>query len=712
MNILEIINKIRTAVYGRDVRDSIADGIETIYYQVKSENDKLKEAEHVAETKLNQRTAEVQKMIDTAADYATNVASAISEVQGTVDQVNQNTTALATKLTKPEADGTAGQVLQVNENGETVWADVDTTDTIIYDNAIFSKDIVVPAENNKCIETIAVTPGGTYTFEIASVTDYGQKNILYYVGVDENGDNVTPSTTFVNSKYSDIKITHTAEANEVGFKIKFYNCASGNVTFSGVKLCKGTKYEKYLANDILRESDTENANAVDTVNEVFDAIERIPAEDWEVGGLSAQNKGAVINDANYARTVNFLKIKKGTTLRATSTAYVFFYDLYTKEYIEYTKTEGAGSREFAYDALCRISVWNPSGEATAATAKISFTKQYKIKSLAQLPYDQICKLSENISNNVFNKNFLAQGYRQRSNPGIYKSYAHKALSGSGAPTNTWFALRDCAIRGFYGAEVDLRMSSDGIPMIYHDTYLTNKDLYDIEGYLMYTNGTDYYYYDNVNNCLYTRNQDNYITSDVELETLTRLKGGSVYIASTPSYVLKRIDVGVLSGAKYAGKGIMTLQECLAAAKRFGLSLVIDIKAGPKDYSVYTQWATYAKNIGILKNTVWIISDTAIADNLTSVGSTGLQFFSASLIKIMGKYASNNTVVFCPPHQGAYDYTTSLIEACWENGVIPSAWYNNTTGILTENQKEEIIGLIESGVNIVSTNGVRLEDILY
>lgn len=126
MNILEIINKIRTAVYGRDVRDSIADGIETIYYQVKSENDKLKEAEHVAETKLNQRTAEVQKMIDTAADYATNVASAISEVQGTVDQVNQNTTALATKLTKPEADGTAGQVLQTNGDGTSVWADAMT----------------------------------------------------------------------------------------------------------------------------------------------------------------------------------------------------------------------------------------------------------------------------------------------------------------------------------------------------------------------------------------------------------------------------------------------------------------------------------------------------------------------------------------------------------------------------------------------------------
>lgn len=126
MNILEIINKIRTAVYGRDVRDSIANGIEAIYYHVGSESDKLKEAEHVAETKLNQRAAEVQAMIDTAADYAANVSSAVSEVQGAVDQVNQNTAALTTKLTKPTSDGTAGQVLQANGDGTSVWADAMT----------------------------------------------------------------------------------------------------------------------------------------------------------------------------------------------------------------------------------------------------------------------------------------------------------------------------------------------------------------------------------------------------------------------------------------------------------------------------------------------------------------------------------------------------------------------------------------------------------
>lgn len=121
MNILEIINKIRTAVYGRDVRDSIANGIETIYYHVGSESDKLKEAEHVAETKLNQRAAEVQAMIDTAADYAANVSSAVSEVQGAVDQVNQNTAALTTKLTKPETEGKAGQVLGLDENNNPQW---------------------------------------------------------------------------------------------------------------------------------------------------------------------------------------------------------------------------------------------------------------------------------------------------------------------------------------------------------------------------------------------------------------------------------------------------------------------------------------------------------------------------------------------------------------------------------------------------------------
>lgn len=42
------------------------------------------------------------------------------------EQIQQNTTALATKLTKPETEGTAGQVLQTNGDGTSVWADAMT----------------------------------------------------------------------------------------------------------------------------------------------------------------------------------------------------------------------------------------------------------------------------------------------------------------------------------------------------------------------------------------------------------------------------------------------------------------------------------------------------------------------------------------------------------------------------------------------------------
>lgn len=126
MSITEILNKIRTAVYGRDVRDSIASGIESIYYHVVSENDKLKEAEKNAETMLDQRTAEVQDMIDTAAEYSAKVNAAILEVKSTVDQVQQNTTDIAAKLNKPSSDGTAGMVLQSNGDGTTAWGEAMT----------------------------------------------------------------------------------------------------------------------------------------------------------------------------------------------------------------------------------------------------------------------------------------------------------------------------------------------------------------------------------------------------------------------------------------------------------------------------------------------------------------------------------------------------------------------------------------------------------
>ncbi len=123
MNITEILNKIRTAVYGRDVRDEIAKGIEAIYYHVISENDQLKEAAKNAETMLDQRTAEVQEMIDTAAEYSANVNTAISEVKDTVNQVQQNATDIATKLDKPSTGGTAGQVLALGDDNNPQWQD-------------------------------------------------------------------------------------------------------------------------------------------------------------------------------------------------------------------------------------------------------------------------------------------------------------------------------------------------------------------------------------------------------------------------------------------------------------------------------------------------------------------------------------------------------------------------------------------------------------
>lgn len=236
MNILEIINKIRTAVYGRDVRDSIADGIETIYYQVKSENDKLKglvdnlsniitqnydkslhgsgaTIEAAGELKallpdlntatkatmysitgvfqqalnippttadsafvvtLNAATSQSTKVCSTqlcatsdglfyrscwsvngaeqwtdwvnllsstdnsqikeqisqnTTDIATvssKIETAVAEVQSVTEQIQQNTTNIATKLTKPATDGTAGQVLGLDDNNNPQWQDAMT----------------------------------------------------------------------------------------------------------------------------------------------------------------------------------------------------------------------------------------------------------------------------------------------------------------------------------------------------------------------------------------------------------------------------------------------------------------------------------------------------------------------------------------------------------------------------------------------------------
>lgn len=54
------------------------------------------------------------------------VRAEINFISESAQQINQNTTDIATKLTKPETEGTAGQVLQTNGDGTSVWADAMT----------------------------------------------------------------------------------------------------------------------------------------------------------------------------------------------------------------------------------------------------------------------------------------------------------------------------------------------------------------------------------------------------------------------------------------------------------------------------------------------------------------------------------------------------------------------------------------------------------
>lgn len=180
---------IRTYAAAKQYTDNITNNVANLVEEAASIKTEINNVGNLIEIELNQKAAEVQTMIDTAADYAANVSSVVNEVQGTVDQVNQNTTdiatvsskaetavaevqsaneqiqqnttniananteltnlktqvknavstvtqindqvnlnttALATKLTKPETDGKAGQVLQTNGDGTSVWADAMT----------------------------------------------------------------------------------------------------------------------------------------------------------------------------------------------------------------------------------------------------------------------------------------------------------------------------------------------------------------------------------------------------------------------------------------------------------------------------------------------------------------------------------------------------------------------------------------------------------
>ena len=157
-----------------------------------------------------------------------------------------------------------------------------------------------------------------------------------------------------------------------------------------------------------------------------------------------------------------------------------------------------------------------------------------------------------------------------------------------APQNTASAYIISRQRGVTIMENDLDITDDGDFVMWHDGYLhLLGNMVDVNGYEMYTDGADYYWYDSANGKLYTYTTD-YVESSVDVGTLTRCNGDNYAVRNGYSYndnpctalslsVLKRIDFGLYKNARFAGTHILTFEEWLVLCKKLGCGIYIDRK---------------------------------------------------------------------------------------------------------------------------------------
>ena len=209
---------------------------------------------------------------------------------------------------------------------------------------------------------------------------------------------------------------------------------------------------------------------------------------------------------------------------------------------------------------------------------------------------------------------------QMSQPRIsstVKSIAHRGDCING-PQNTAPAYILAKNHGHTIGENDVWNSLDNEFVMWHDTTLgICGDMVDINGYEIYTDGNGFYYYDAENATLYTYTTE-YVQSAVDVSTLTRANGANYSVTGLTLDVLKRIDVGVYKGEKFAGTQILTFDEWILLMKQIGMDAYIDRKIGYTT-TIATQLANIVKKYGMLDHVSWIgVPNAALIEAIRAV----------------------------------------------------------------------------------------------
>ena len=274
--------------------------------------------------------------------------------------------------------------------------------------------------------------------------------------------------------------------------------------------------------------------------------------------------------------------------------------------------------------------------------------------------------------------------------------------------------------GYTIAENDIDITIDGEFVMWHDGDLNKLgDLVDINGYLMYTDGTNYYWYDEANTTLYTWN-DEYEISSVDVSTLTRCNGGYYAAGINVTYgghsctsltlsILKRIDFGVYFSNDFKGTQILTLEEWCVLCKLLGMEIYIDRKLDYSQQNVIDA-ATIVKKVGMGDHSSWLGLTTTQWGYLRSV-------IANCRVGVLHNPDSNNVVSYASYNTGrgvffdgnASDLTEESVRLGTNAGFDVECYYVGYNITQKETVMARIRELIGYGITGITNDGWTVEE---
>lgn len=238
----------------------------------------LQEAKKI-QSDISVKTENVSKLATDAQSSAETAQSAADSVSSSVAQIEQNKADIALKLDKPATDGTAGQVLQLDENNNTVWVENKAGLTEIPDDYITPKKTTFFVQSDIEYEIIE---GRNVTFNGKSYIDGDDSCFTVYVKIPDKpfgciyctGRNATVVFQYNGKTYDTPTLICDKDKNilgEAGY--------TDVLTVFGSNILSNFEAPEYFAVTYLNGTEVKiNLHSADAINKPF-----IPVAETELG---------------------------------------------------------------------------------------------------------------------------------------------------------------------------------------------------------------------------------------------------------------------------------------------------------------------------------------------------------------------------------------------------------------------------------------------